>query len=261
MISCYLQGGLGNQMFQVAATIAAAENCATDAVFNFEKMCLPTCDIHTRDGGNNYYRSNIFSNLNFSDNIKITKIYHEPQFKYTQIPAEDGLALYGYFQSEKYFSHYKDLIRQTFSVDDNEFLSTPYDEIISTTISVSIHVRRNDYLNLKDYHPGCGPEYYKKAVSMFPNATYIVFSDDIEWCKNNMLFLKNAHFVEDLTDVQSILLMSRCHHNIIANSSFSWWGAWLNNNKEKVVIAPKQWFGPKAPNDTSDLYCTGWKVI
>ena len=261
MISCYLQGGLGNQMFQIAATIAAAKACGTSSAFNFEKMCLPTCNIHTMDGGNAYYKNNIFSNLNFCDDIEITKIYHEPRFKYTQIPVEDGLALYGYFQSEKYFSNYEDLIRKTFTVDNHDFLSTQYDEIISNNISVSIHIRRNDYLKLGDYHPGCGVEYYEKAAALFPNATYLIFSDDIKWCRKNMLFLKNIHFVEGLTDVQSMLLMSRCHHNIIANSSFSWWAAWLNNNKEKVVIAPKSWFGPKAPNDTSDLYCEDWRVI
>ena len=261
MISCYLQGGLGNQMFQIAATLACAEDGGTVAAFNFEKMCLPTCTIHSRDGGNQYYKNNIFGKLNYSDNIHISKIYHEPEFTYQKIPFEEDMALYGYFQSEKYFINHRKLIRDTFNIPDEEFMITQYDQLLSKNMVVSIHIRRNDYLNLKDYHPVCSLEYYQNASKIFDGATYLIFSDDIEWCKKNMSFLKNTHYVEGLTDVQNILLMSRCHHHIIANSSFSWWGAWLNNNQKKIVIAPKQWFGPCSHNKTVDLYCEGWRVI
>lgn len=258
MISCYLQGGLGNQMFQIAATIATAQEYGYDAAFNFEKMCLPTCKIHSSDGGNKYYKENIFSKLRYSDKIKISKIYYEPSFKYSKIPQEDGLALYGYFQSEKYFKNHDQLIRETFDVEDEDIINTQYDKLVEESTIVSIHVRRNDYMKLKDYHPACTLEYYKKAISNFGDVNYMIFSDDIGWCKNNFSFLSKACYVENLTAVESLLLMSRCHHNIIANSSFSWWGAWLNKNKEKEIIAPNNWFGPKAAHNISDLIPGEW---
>jgi hypothetical protein len=91
---------------------------------------------------------------------------------------------------------------------------------------------------------------------------YIIFSDDISWCKENLSFLNNKIFIEGNTDFQDLYLMSKCKNNIIANSSFSWWGAWLNTNKDKIVIAPKKWFGISNSHlDTSDLYCNNWVTI
>ena len=117
--------------------------------------------------------------------------------------------------------------------------------------TVSLHIRRGDYVNLSDHHLLLDISYYKNAVNMFKNIEkVVVFSDDIEWCKEN-LDIKNTEFIENETDIVDLYLMSQCTHNIIANSSFSWWGAWLNKNDNKKVIAPKKWFGPKR-NDLND---------
>jgi hypothetical protein len=260
VISCYLQGGLGNQMFQVATTLATAKEYGYYPVFNFEKMCLSTCKIHSIDGGNKYYKENIFSKLNYSEEIEISKIYYEPSFNYRKIPRQDNVALHGYFQSEKYFKNHQKLIRETFDVRDEEIINTAYDKLMIDIDTVSIHVRRNDYLKLKDHHPMCPISYYKKASQIFNNSLFLVFSDDIAWCKQQFHFLSKVKYIENLTSVQSLLLMSRCDHNIIANSSFSWWAAWLNKNKEKKVIAPINWFGPRVSHDISDLLPKEWIV-
>lgn len=260
MISCYLQGGLGNQMFQVATTLATAKEYGYYPVFNFEKMCLSTCKIHSIDGGNKYYKENIFSKLNYSEEIKISKIYYEPSFNYRKIPRQDNMALHGYFQSEKYFKKHHKLIRETFDVRDEEIINTPYDNLMIGQDVVGVHVRRGDYLKLKDHHSPCSISYYREASQVFNNSLFFIFSDDIDWCKKKFNFLPKVIYVENLTSVRSLLLMSRCDHNIIANSSFSWWAAWLNKNKEKKVIAPINWFGPRVSHDISDLLPKEWIV-
>jgi len=130
-----------------------------------------------------------------------------------------------------------------------------------STSMVSVHVRRGDYLKLSDHHPACTLEYYDKAMSKFDGCKFLIFSDDKKWClenfnKENCEISFNSDAVEDLQ------LMSLCDHHIIANSSFSWWGAWLGRNKDKKVIAPKEWFGPaKNDHNTKDLYCKDWIVL
>ena len=115
-------------------------------------------------------------------------------------------------------------------------------------------MRRGDYLNYPHIHPVCDVSYYQKGLENIKDIQNIlVFSDDISWCKNNLNFPYPTHYIEE-TDVTELWLMSLCKHNIIANSTFSWWGAWLNNNKDKVVVGPTKWFGPSLQHeDTSDI--------
>ena len=124
-----------------------------------------------------------------------------------------------------------------------------------------MHVRRGDYLKFKDTHPPCSVEYYNQAISSFSESSiFLVISDDIEWCKENFLGDK-FYFVEGNEDYIDLYLMSLCKNNIIANSSFSWWAAWLNRNKEKIVIAPEKWFGNEVQYNTDNLLPSSWETI
>jgi hypothetical protein len=188
-------------------------------------------------------------NMPYEFNLQGLPIYKEPCFEYREIPYMENLCLSGYFQSEKYFSHCKEEIIKHFTKDWNR-------EQIN---KISIHVRRGDYCNI-ECHPVVTLEYIKKAVKYFKDLGYndfIVFTDDKQWCSENLPFeISNGNEREDLE------LMSRCEHNIISNSSFSWWGAWLNPTPNKIVIAPDKWFaGSKENVNVSDLYCKGWVVL
>ena len=127
--------------------------------------------------------------------------------------------------------------------------------------NISIHIRRTDYVTSNGYHPVQSIEYYKQAIEIIGDYDNIfVFSDDINWCKENLKF-DNMIFVDGNDDVEDMWLMSICNHNVIANSSFSWWGAWLNNNPDKKVIAPNNWFGSQTNLNTNDLIPNTWIKI
>jgi hypothetical protein len=168
----------------------------------------------------------------------------------------------GYWQSEKYFSDIKSLLMSDFKFpalcDDKNILLL---ETINNNYTVSIHVRRGDYLN---GFPLMTPEYYEKAMNIFnkefKDVFYIVLSNDVEWSKNNIKF-KNGVYVDWNTGKDSykdMQLMTLCNSNIIANSSFSWWGAWLNMHEDKKVIAPSVWLYDVR---TPDIYCDNWIII
>jgi hypothetical protein len=165
----------------------------------------------------------------------------------------------GYFQSEKYFD--KSLVRSFLEPKQDIRQKLIYKYSKDLDKSVSIHVRRGDYLSIQDYHPVQTKEYYIKAISEFSSdSIFFVFSDDISWCKDNLSEI-NCRCIEGQNDYEDMFLMSMCKHNIIANSSFSWWGAWLNNNPDKKVIAPKNWFGPSCPHNTKDLLPEIWMKL
>ena len=254
MITSFLQGGLGNQLFQISAAISLALENDDDAIFSFKNHDLPKQGRKCEN-----YSKNIFRNLNFSDNLFIKRRYHEPFYHYKEIEPKSNMCLIGYFQSEKYFSKYANVIREVFSIDEDslKIIKEKYGEILKKE-PISIHVRRGDYIKYKDFHPPCSLEYYKKAIKQFPeNSTFLVFSDDIEWCKQNFLG-ENFWFVDGNEDYIDLYLMFLCKNAIIANSSFSWWGAWLG--KADKVIAPNKWFG-KADNDTKDLLPHHWTLL
>jgi len=168
----------------------------------------------------------------------------------------------GYFQSEKYFKKNSDTIRKVFyplHIKKEGFLNK-YD--IDSSEVVGVHVRRGEYLNDSIHHPPCDVGYFTCAMDKFAKSENVVFlfvSDDIEWCKQNFkghLYSKNSSDIEDFYD----LIM--CDHNIISNSTFSWWAAWLNNNPDKRVYVPKTWFGPGHGSfNLKDLIPKEWEVI
>lgn len=255
MISCNLIGGLGNKMFQIATTYSLGVDNNTESQFI-------TTNASNAHGHINTYTNNIFRNVNFGK-PELTVRYQEPFFHYNRIPFSDKLLLLGYFQSEKYFKNNRDKILELFSIDEEskKIIEDKYGDILKGE-TCSLHVRRGDYLNLQNYHPICSLEYYKESIDIIGDVTYLVFSNDIEWCKNNFSeFDCKFIYISDNPDYIDVWLMSLCKNNIIANSSFSWWGAWLNENNNKKVISPNTWFGVNNSHlQTIDLYCDGWII-
>lgn len=170
--------------------------------------------------------------------------------------------LNGYWQSEKYFLPIADTIRKSFTFCEPSFRNKEMAKEMSEYTSVSIHVRRGDYAGL---FPLLDKNYYDQAMSYFlhkyKDVRFYVFSNDIPWCREN-LNSDSITFVDWNTGLDSpydMWLMTQCRHNIIANSSFSWWGAWLNSHEGKEVIAPRVWDFQK--NRSEDIYCPGWMTI
>jgi hypothetical protein len=255
MVCANLKGGLGNYMFQISAALSLSLENNDIFIIDESKSMTVHNNLLT-------YKSNIFRNFNFGISDYLKK-YDEPFFHYKNILYEKNLIIDGYFQSEKYFSKHREELLKLFSVDDfnKDLLEKKYINIDFEN-SCSIHVRRGDYLNYINMHPTLSLEYYQKCVSETLCKNILIFSDDILWCKENLMFHdKNVTFIEGNTDYNDLWLMSMCRENIIANSTFSWWGAWLNNNKNKKVFAPKIWFGSHSNHNTDDLIPTEWKKI
>ena len=169
----------------------------------------------------------------------------------------------GYFQTEKYFFEIRDILINQFTIKQqlSQAAKAYVNEIHTKTTSCSIHIRRGDFVSDEKasiVHGTCNLTYYKKAIdfftSKFEKPHFFIFSDDISWSKEN-LKITNATYIEYKSiPHEDIFLMSLCNHNITANSSFSWWGAWLNQNKDKVVISPKKWLVDKE----NEVACKNW---
>lgn len=251
-------GGLGNYMFQISAAFAISKRDAKQLICETYDTQVPQKPPHT-------YKDNLFRKIQFTENhIPHTPI-GEAKFSYSEIPKISGnVRLYGYFQSEKYFKNYRNDILELFDLNSEikEKIKEKYHSVLLKK-PTSLHVRRGDYVWLSDYHANQQTDYYEQAIKIIgENEHFLVFSDDISWCKDNLNFLENKTFIQENADYEDLYLMSLCSNHIIANSSFSWWGAWLNVDENKKVIAPKNWFGKSNSHlDTSDLYCEKWYVI
>lgn len=255
-----LNGGLGNYMFQVAVAYAYSKRFGKE-LSAFSGQQSRGVHRHIFD-----YEKNVFKGINlWSTGFAATMEIVEKGFHYTELKdyPEDNVVLNGYFQSEKYFKDYEDDIRNLFMSYDIT-LNEDIKNILDTKHTCSIHVRRGDYLKLPNHHPTQNMNYYMKAIKQMPkDAIFLIFSDDIAWCKENFPDLPEKFiFIEGNNDYEDLYIMSHCKDNIICNSTFSWWGAWLNNNPDKKVIAPSKWFGPELEDhNTDDLYCDGWIKI
>jgi hypothetical protein len=264
MITSYLQGGLGNQIFQVVAAYNLAKENGDTSVFNFNTS-------HTPLQGNqsSKYKNNVFKEFNHLDNIVTENVFSQRGHCFEVIPYKPSLQLQGFFQSEKFFTENKtDIIDKLISGLNSE--KEKYDnvkEFISNLEfhyekpCVSVHIRRGDYLRFPHIHTPCSLDYYKNALSIMMDLigdfTPIFISDDKQWCKDNLEGVISP-FGDELED---LMLMNNCKHNIIANSSFSWWGAYLNKNPNKIVIGPKTWFGVSGPQDQDDTIPKDWIKI
>ena len=271
-------GRLGNQMFQFSSTLGVAEKRGSKALFP-----LPNC-YTVRGNGPIDPKTKMTTQVKcdlmdcfdipsgyFVSPEEITPkgAYHESDMKFD--PAVFSLPedcdLVGYFQTEKYFSHIRGKLLEIFKFKwEFEKIATDYwvREVVPLSGGsevVSIHVRRGDYTLYPDHHPTCSPEYYDMAISSFGESfKFLVFSDDSEWCKKNFPG-ERFHIVDTGSPYSDLKLMTMCRHHINANSSFSWWGAWLNTKEGKRVICPSRWFGPAIPKDVSDIYCENWEII
>lgn len=281
MITVRLNGGLGNQMFQYATAKALATNHQTELALDiteFNKYELRNFEldkfkIRALIVNKNYFIKKLLKKLNL---IKILPNYyleHSLMYDDKLNTCGDNMYLEGYFQSEKYFKSIRDELLKEFVIKcDLSIYTLEIKNLIQNTEnSISLHIRRGDYVlnnQTNNTHGTCSLEYYGKAIEYIKNQIgklkIFVFSDDVLWAKENLKY-ENVYFVEkDKNRIphEDIYLMSLCNHNIIANSSFSWWGAWLNQNKNKVVIAPKRWFvDDKLYHQSTDIVPNKWIKI
>jgi len=279
MITCNLMGGLGNQIFQIFTTISYSIKSKNPfKFFNIEVLGSGHTTIRYT------YWNTFFNQLRpfLIDPKPLTNIVREKDFTYNNIDTNQligrDIMLYGYFQSYKYFQeHYESICRiiglenMKNNIKKNNNLSNEY---LSDTIS--IHFRLGDYKKLKDYHPVMTYEYYEKSLSYIKtqnlDKTYkiIYFCEDADidevLITINKLVIKfpEYNFVRGdntLQDWEQMIYMSCCNHNIIANSSFSWWAAYFNSRSDKIICYPSVWFGPSANNDIKDLCPNDWVKI
>jgi len=246
MITSFIQGGLGNQLFQICAGLSLAKDLGVEFRLVKDQHSLPLQGTRI----SNYY-SNIFKNINFlqEDDLKNLTVYSEKSFEYQEIPKIDNIALFGYYQSEKYFKHNNFFI--------NEILNFPHQQIKEGCIS--LHFRQGDYKNNPNIHHIQNIDYFQKAINYIgPYKKLLIFSDSD--LPDNFKF-SNMEIIKSNNDLEDLAIMSSCEHNIISNSTFSWWAAWFNKNTNKKIVAPSIWFGPEGPKNWKDIYCEGWKII
>lgn len=249
-------GGLGNQLFEISHALCQGWK------HNRPTQFLGKSFTPGQGRGAENYVNNIFRNLTFVDNIENLSTVSEPSFEYVGVkPLLNNTAFYGYFQSTKNWFGYESRIREIFSpnqeVIDNFMKKYPQ---LSQPNTLSIHVRRSEYLKLLHIHPTISLEYLTEAIKLIGEfSTVFIFSDDHEFVSKNLSF-KDSVFVNEPEDYLELWLMSLCKNHIISNSTFSWWGTFLNKNENKKIIAPSVWFGPKGPN-AKDIYETYWQIV
>lgn len=263
MIVTKLQGGLANQLFQWAfgRHLSNTYNLELYNETSFYDRYIPgtTKRKYSLSKFPNI-NTPVFNSNNLSNGKSFLKVNDNFQFNKFNFDEKYNYYLDGYWQSEKYFFESMDLIKNELSPDKNTFEKLKQTPFIDSNV-ISIHVRRTDYLTSNGYHPVQSIDYYKKALEVIGNYDNLfIFSDDIQWCKSNFDF-KNMYFIEGNDDVEDLWLMSLCKNNIIANSSFSWWGAWLNSNPGKKIIAPKNWFGDQTNLNENDIIPNNWIKI
>ena len=249
-------GRLGNQMFQYAALrgIAAARG------YDF---AIPQSNFEDEWKDHHLFETFKMPHSKNRGYQLQPQYYQEKQFHYDQTYVDncpDQVCLFGYFQTERYFEHIADSIREDFTFKDY-IVETCQGFIDQVNNPIALHVRRTDYVTKSKDHPPCGLEYYQKALTQFKNTrNVIVFLDDPEWCKQQELFESDRFLIAEGNDNRyDMCLISMCDDFIIANSSFSWWGAWLANRG--TVIAPSRWFGDDgytSKNDTRDIIPSRW---
>jgi len=277
-----LSGGLGNQLFQYAIgkTLATLNNTSLLLDLNgFDQQpttntprqyALKPFRISEPAATSDDLRRFVPSKFKWLNRIKKYKYVVETNYEFDPgvLRLRGQMYLMGYWQSPKYFTTIIDDLRHNLTLRSGLSPSAKViAEKMTTTQAVSLHVRRGDYVSnptTNQYHGLCNLEYYQAAIhyicQLVDSPTFFIFSDDIHWAKEHLpLSQDQACYVsaEQLPDYEELMLMKACQHNIIANSSFSWWGAWLNPNPNKVVIAPKKWFNNETIN-TTDLLPVEW---
>jgi len=297
MITCVIMGGLGNQLFQIYTTIALS--IETKTVFNFPKNKLASDSRNDKYWGSFLKDLNKYATIVDIKNVKLP-LYKEKDFKYDKIQISHdiikktgGIILYGYYQSYKYFDKYYNTISQYIKLNESmqAVRNTFYKKYENKNV-ISMHFRIGDYKFLQNCHPILGVEYYINSINSIKSILNRLHTDNTKWtilyfCENtdmievetkiNKIKIKcmeselpleleferaNSNPESEIEDWQELLLMSCCQHNIIANSSFSWWAAYFNTNPHKIVCYPEKWFGPQlSQHNTKDLFPPSWHKI
>jgi len=256
MTSCILQGGLGNQLFQIAAAKSLAIDTNDEFAINHELCFTPNQGNESKK-----YKTTLFKHIIETSNIS-DDIYIEQQYAYSPIPQKKNITIKGYFQSEKYFkTNINKIINLFYPSNQNiqEIQNWKSTRNIKTN-TVGVHIRRGDYLRLSHHHVVLNKQYYEQAFEYFKNHEFVITSDDKQWARET--FGKQNIYISDFDDEEKdFWLLSSCQNNIIANSTFSWWAAYLNKNKEKIVCCPEKWFTKEANCDTKDLIPENWIKI
>lgn len=301
MISCIIMGGLGNQLFQIYTTMALSMEMKTTFYFpnnklQSDKRSDTYWDSFLKELNKNTSLIDI-KNLKYpvykEKDFKYNKIQISPQV----IIKHGGMMLYGYFQSYKYFHNERENIARYIRLEESRqaVINTYYKKYKNKNI-ISVHFRMGDYKTLQNCHPILSDEYYINSIKFILNKIqknsgetiqekgntkwtilYFCEDEDLGEIKNRVEKIKAECLPEidpeielefercsepNMEDWQQLLLMSCCQHNIIANSSFSWWAAYFNNNPDKIVCYPEKWFGPQlSHHDTRDLCPPNWNKI
>jgi hypothetical protein len=285
MISVKLMGGLGNQMFQYAAGRALALRQGTELQIDltwlegkqnvatpreYELGCFSFSPVFFGSSNQAETTSLIIRLFGRKPKLQLVREPASHVFDPRVLRASDNSYLEGYWQSEKYFEDQAEVIRQDFTfaqepTGKNEKLL----EEIQSAAAISLHVRRGDYATdpaTQEFHGLIPLDYYDQAVELIVKRAKLkvprlfVFSDDPAWCREHLKLDYPTTYVSHNTGRKSfedMRLISACHHQVIANSSFSWWGAWLNSQPKKIVVAPKRWFKDESV-DTTDLIPEAW---
>jgi hypothetical protein len=285
MITCNLQGGLGNQLFQIYTTIAYGIETKRKIVFS-------DTDFLTVGTVRSTYWNNFLGGLKIFTDKKFDSTPHalltdkyiffsEKEFSYIEIPFfcdSQKICIIGYYQSYKYFHHIKDKLFQMIRLR-NQKMNTieEYSHLLlNESNNISMHFRLGDYKDIQHCHPLMPYEYYENAVGYIVNKRsekrhHILYFCQVEDNEvvSEMISKMSEQFpqisfikVDDtIPDWKQLLIMSCCHDNIIANSTFSWWGAYFNETPEKIVCYPDKWFGPKLNHDVRDLFIDSWIKI
>jgi hypothetical protein len=260
MITANLIGCLGNQLYGVATAYALALDNNDECAFNFYYREEDGLSGH----GPKAYIGNIYKKLKQLPNEwQPEYIYSEPVIgcDYVPIPYHPNISLNGYFSSVKYFEHRRKEILELFK--DKDVFDTIKNDF---TNSVSLHIRRGDYINKPTIHPFLTVDYYNKAMEYIENHAHIdkifLFTEDrdLDWCRNNFKDSR-IKYTNGLPDYIHLYMMSLCNHNIIANSSFGAWGSWLNEHNDKIIVSPKKWHGPGLTFNATAFYCDNWILI
>jgi hypothetical protein len=289
-------GGLGNQLFQYAIgrhlSIIGKTSLKLDLTqleerpssntyvvrsYELDRYNLKVQIAEKKDiaffKSDNSLTSRVF--IRIKKRLRMINLIKEDGFEFEPeiFSSRKNIYLDGYWQSEKYFYQINEKIRDEITLKEDllaEINNSPglRDVLIqiARTNSVAVHFRRGDYIRdplLKKHYAECLPEYYNQAITLINTRTslprYFLFSDEPDWLKTTVYFREQGTIIENNPAFIDLYLMSICKHNIIANSSFSWWGAWLNNNPQKIVIAPQKWFADEEVNkQTKDLIPDKW---
>lgn len=249
-VTCRLYGQLGNQLFQIATTLSYAWDYGAIPVFP---------ELHKEEDLISYNRDRIFFRLNASmpprpfQEVFQESVYYSPE----RIPFKKDLILNGHFQSWRHFHHHRDKLLDIFA--PAKPLQDKYASLLSRPNLVGVHVRTHSkHLHENGLHPFTGFQYYQEAFALFPGATFVFFSDRISWCKKAFAG-ENRIFIEGNDAVEDLFLFSMLPHQIFGNSTYGWWGGYLNQNPHKRVVSPKEWKPGGFPTD--DFFLPDWTLL